>query len=86
MKTLTIDIPDTKTEKLFNEFAEKYGISLGTVAKRVKSSEKISKKLSKAEQEYEDKVDRNIEKMIDLADAKGTRLVNRATIMKNLGR
>ncbi len=86
MKTVTIDIPDTKTEKLFNEFAEKYGISLRTVVKRAKPSEKISNKLAKAEQEYEDKVDRNIEKMIDLTDAKGTKLVSRAIIMKNLGR
>ena len=79
MKTLIIEIPTNKTKKQVIDILAKNGIGVVPGLDRVKEP---VKKLNKSEQAYEDKVDRNLSKMIDLADKKGTKLVSRESIMK----
>ena len=85
METLLIEIPSNKTKKQVIDLLAKNGIDIAGL-NPISDSDKGSKKLSKAEQEYEDKVDSNLQKMMDQMTPADLKLVSRATIMKKLGR
>ncbi len=75
MKTLTIQIPNAKTDKLVKEFLATHGISLS------RGLESDS-----TEAGYEAKVERNMVKMMMKATPEDLKPVSRETIMKKLGR
>ena len=75
MKILTIEIPDDKTEKLVKELLASHGISLSEI-------KETSSKLTKEEQDFEDKVDRNLAKAMQNVDLSKT--VKESTVMRNL--
>ena len=77
MKTLTIQIPDAKTDKLVKEFLSEHGISL--------SPDPVIES-KKSEPGYEAKIERNMVKMMMKATPADLKPVSRDTIMKKMGR
>ncbi len=82
MKTLTIEIPENKTEKMVIELLAKHGIALANSKNKTNEPSEVSKKLSKTEQDYEDKVDRNI--ALSMQDVDLSVTVKESTVMRNL--